>query len=260
MIMDFDYSYIRDEIPPQYYTDRDDPNKAYGQKLTRDHTRYYQEAHRLARLIQHKNNWDVPYPDEENEPFLQELSDLDNSLSKGQESGSKDHASDPHHEMKALLFELTILAGPNTNKWKNTIKLRGQKARDGGGKGRKRDNQQSDCTEEEWRSKGGDPNHFPDGAWAHDNDMSDQRGGGNPGPNPQNMGRQQSRNHRAQEGSYGANGRADGGGSFGVVDRQGHGKKTETLDEYSRKEDARYEKSWGGTQDSRDSYRKAHGW
>jgi hypothetical protein len=110
MIMDFDYSYTRDEIPPQYYTDRDDPNKAYGQKLTRDHTRYYQEAHRLARLINHKNNWDVPYPDEENKPFLKELSDLDNSTPKTQEYGSNDHVSDPHHEMKALLFELTMLA------------------------------------------------------------------------------------------------------------------------------------------------------
>ena len=256
MIMDFDYSYIRDEIPPQYYTDRDDPNKAYGQKLTRDHTQYLQEAHRLARLIQHKNHWDVPYPDEENEPFLQELSDLDNSLSKGRESGSKDHASDPHHEMKALLFELTILAGPNTNKWRNTIKLRGRKAMDGGGKARKRDNQAqaSDCTEEEWRSKGGDPNHFPDGAWAHDNDMSDQ--GGNGQPDPSTWGRRQERANRPQEGSYGANGRADGGGSFGVVDRQGRGRKGETLEEYSRKNDEMY----GGTKSSRDSYREAHGW
>lgn len=256
MIMDFDYNYIRDEIPPQYYKDRDDPNKAYGQKLTRDHTRYYQEAHRLARLINHKNNWDVPYPDEENEPFLKELSDLDNFLSKGQESGSKDHEYDPHHKMKSLLFELTTL-GAKWGKFKNKIKARGQHARDGGGRRRKRDNEEikSSCTREQWLAKGGDPNHFPEDSDARDpNEYSDQRGGNNQGPNPQNMGRQQLRNFRAQERSYGANGKADGGAAYDVASRRSSGRRGETLDEYSAKEDSRYPSSWGGTDESRKSY------
>jgi len=260
MIMDFDYNYIRDEIPPQYYTDRDDPNKAYGQKLTRDHTRYYQEAHRLARLINHKNNWDVPYPDEENESFLKELSDLDHSLSKGQESGSTDHASDPHHKMKSLLFELTTLA-VNFSKRKNMYKATGNKRKDGHGKSRKSDNQQSNCTEEQRRAKGGDPNHFPEGSDARGNDdhFSDQRGA-NGQPDPSTWGRRQERVNRPQERSFGADGKADGGAAYDVASSRSRGKRGETLEEYSRKEDARYEKSWGGTQDSRDSYRKAHGW
>jgi hypothetical protein len=255
MIMDFDYNYIRDEIPPQYYTDRDDPNKAYGQKLTRDHTRYYQEAHRLARLIQHKNHWDVPYPDEEHEPFLKELSDLDNSLSKRQESGSKDHVSDPHHKMKALLFELTTLT-VNFNKRKNMIRATGMKRVDGHGKSRKRNNEEEECTEEDKLAKSGDDGHFPDGAWAHDNDYSDQRGGNNQGPNPENMGRQQLRNYKAHERSYGADGKADGGAAYQVASRRSSGRKGQTAEEFSRENDERY----GGTDASRDSYRAAHGW
>jgi hypothetical protein len=255
MIMDFDYNYIRDEIPPQYYTDRNDPNKSYGQKLTWDHTQYYQEAHRLARLIQHKNNWDVPYPDEENDPFLKELSDLDNSLSKGQESGSKDHASDPLHKMKSLLFELTTL-GAHWGKHKNKVKARGRHAMDGGGGARKGDSEGKRCTKAQKLAKAGDPNHFPEGSDGRDpNEYSDQRGGNNQGPNPETMGRQQLRNYKAQERSYGADGKADGGAAYDVVSSRSRGKKGQSNEDFSRENDEKY----GGTDASRQSFWDRYG-